>query len=115
MIPNVPVNFYIQPNTIDFIPAGSWQAFDNEGYKGVLVYRLDQYTFISYEMTCSFDPDQECAKVTVDPNTFTLVDTCCKSRFNIIDGMPVEGPATAPLLQYFNEFDGNYLHIFNGN
>ena len=33
-IPNVPVNFYISPNTIDFIPAGGWKYYDNEGLTG---------------------------------------------------------------------------------
>jgi hypothetical protein len=114
-IPNVPVNFYIQPNTIDFIPAGSWKAYDTEGYRGVLIYRLDQATFMAYEMACPYDPEKECARVEVDPTTFTLIDSCCMSRFNLIDGMPAEGPATMPLLQYFTEFDGNYLQVYNGN
>lgn len=114
-IPNVPVNFYIQPNTIDFIPAGSWKAYETEGYRGVLIYRLDQLNFIAYEMTCPYDPEKACARVEVDPTTFTLIDSCCMSRYNLIDGMPVEGPATMPLLQYFTEFDGNYLQVYNGN
>lgn len=114
-IPNVPVNFYIQPNTIDFLPAGSWKEYANEGYRGVLIYRLDQLTFMAYEMACPYDPEKECARVEVDVTTFTLIDSCCMSRYNLIDGMPVGGPATMPLLQYFNEFDGNFLHVYNGN
>lgn len=114
-IPNVPVNFYIQPNTIDFISAGMWRSYDTEGYRGVLIYRLDQYTFLAYEKTCSYDPEESCAKVEVDQTTFTLLDSCCMSRFKIIDGDAMDGPATMPLLQYFTDFDGNYLHIYNGN
>jgi hypothetical protein len=114
-IPNVPVNFFIQPNTIDFIPAGSWKAYPSEGYRGVLIYRLDQVTFVAYEMTCPYDPEKECARVEVDPTSFTLLDSCCMSRYNLVDGMPIGGPATAPLLQYFTEFDGNYLQVYNGN
>jgi LPXTG-motif cell wall-anchored protein len=114
-IPNVPVNFFIQPNTIDFIQAGSWKAYENEGYRGVLIYRLDQVNFIAYEMTCPYDPEKECAQVEVDPTTFTLIDSCCMSRYNLIDGMPAGGPSTRPLLQYFTEFDGNFLQVYNGN
>ncbi len=114
-IPNVPVNFYISPNTIDYIPAGSWKYYDNEGYRGIVVYRVDQYNFMAYERTCPYDPNKDCAQVEVDPASFTLIDSCCMSRFNIIDGMPVSGPSTYPLKQYFTEFDGNLLHIFNGN
>lgn len=114
MIPNVPVNFYLQPNTIDYIVAGSGKSYDNEGNRGVYIYRLDQYNFLAYEKTCPYDPDKSCAVVQFDPTTFTLIDSCCMSRFNLVDGMPVEGPATLPLIQYMTEFDGNYLHVFNG-
>ena len=115
LIPNVAVNFYISPNTIDFIPAGGWKYYDNEGYRGILVYRIDQYNFMAYERTCPYDPQKDCAQVEVDPSSFTLIDSCCMSRFNIIDGSPVSGPSNYPLKYYFTEFDGNLLHIFNGN
>ncbi|HPE56961.1 MAG TPA: hypothetical protein PK904_11210 [Bacteroidales bacterium] len=114
-IPNVPVNFYISPNTIDFIPAGGWKYYDNEGYRGIIVYRIDQYNFMAYERTCPYDPQKDCAQVEVDQSTYTLIDSCCMSRFNIIDGSPVSGPSTYPLKYYFTEFDGNLLHIYNGN
>jgi hypothetical protein len=112
-IPNVPVNFYINPNTIDYIPAGSWRNYDNEGHRGVIIYRIDQFNFMAYERTCPYDPDKPCAQVEVDPSSFTLIDSCCMSRYNIIDGMPVSGPSSIPLKQYFTEFDGNLLHIYN--
>jgi hypothetical protein len=114
LIPRVAVNFYIQPNTIDYIPPGSWKSYDEEGHRGILIYRLDQTTFMTYERTCPYDPQEECARVEVDLTTLTLIDSCCMSRFNILDGMPVEGPSDRPLLQYFNDFDGNYLHIYSG-
>ena len=115
LIPNVPVNFFIQPNTIDYLPAGTWKEYASEGYRGVLIYRVDLQTFLAYEMTCPYDPEKECARVEADPTTYTLIDSCCMSRYNLIDGMPVEGPATRPLLQYLTEFDGNYLQVYNGN
>lgn len=113
LIPDVPVNFYIQPNTIDFLPAGSWKYYDNEGYRGIILYRLDQYNFMAYERTCPYDPQKECAIVEVDPASYTLVDSCCMSRFLILDGMPFSGPSSLPLKQYFTEFNGEYLHVFN--
>ncbi|GAB4321202.1 MAG: hypothetical protein Kow00127_13570 [Bacteroidales bacterium] len=113
LIPNVPVNFYLQPNTLDFIPAGSWQVYENEGYRGVLIYRIDQFNFMAYEMTCPYDPQKECARAVPDATTYTMIDSCCMSRFNILDGSPVSGPSPYPLKQYFTEFDGNLLHVFN--
>jgi hypothetical protein len=113
LIPDVPVNFYIQPNTIDFLPAGSWRYYDNEGYRGVIVYRIDQYVFMAYERTCPYDPQNECAIVEVDPASYTLIDSCCMSRYLILDGMPFSGPSSLPLKQYFTDFNGNYLHVYN--
>lgn len=113
LIPNVGVNFYIQPNTIDYLPAGTWKIYDHEGYRGVILYRLDEYIFIAYERCCPWDPDEPNARVDVDPTTLTLIDSTCMSRFQMLDGLPVDGPSNRPLLQYQTEFDGNYLHVFN--
>ncbi|MCD4697119.1 MAG: hypothetical protein K8S16_12855 [Bacteroidales bacterium] len=113
LIPNVAVDLWLQPNTIDHLPAGSWRMEDNYGYRGIIIYRLDQATFMAYERTCPYDPTADNARVEVDPSTFTLIDSCCMSRYNIIDGMPIEGPSTSPLKQYFYEYDGNWLHVFN--
>ncbi len=111
-IPNVYVNFYLQPDGIDFIPTQSWRYYD-EGYRGIIVYRLDQFVFYAYERTCSYDPQNECARVEVDNSGVLMVDSCCMSYFNILDGMPAGGLAIYPLKQYFTEFDGTTLHIYN--
>ena len=113
LIPNVPVDFYIQPDGIDFIPVGNWKTFDMEGYRGILVYRTDQFTFHAYERTCSYDPQVDSAIVEVDHSWILLVDSVCMSLFNILDGSPSGGPATLPLKQYFTEYDGIQLHIYN--
>jgi hypothetical protein len=113
LIPNVPVNFYLQPDGIDFIAAGSWRVYENEGYRGILVYRIDQNEFHAYERTCPFDPQIETAIVEVNNSGILMVDSTCMSLYNILDGSPSGGPAVLPLKQYFTEFDGNQLHIYN--
>lgn len=114
LIPNVPVDIWLQPNTIDYMPAGTWRYENDQGYRGIIIYRLDQATFMAYERTCPFDPNEECARVDVDPSSFTLIDSCCMSRYNIIDGSPVSGPSPYALKQYFTEYDGNWLRVYNG-
>lgn len=113
LIPNVPVDFYIQPDGIDFIPAGNWKIFEYEGYRGILIYRTDQTTFHAYERTCPYDPQNDSAIVEVDHSGILLVDSVCMSLFNILDGSPAGGPASLPLKQYYADFDGIQLHVYN--
>lgn len=113
LIPNVSVNFYLYPNTIDFIATGGFREYNNYGYRGIIIYRLDQSTFMAYERTCPFDANEETARVTVDLSTYSMVDSTCGSSYNLLDGMPNAGPSSSPLLQYGTYFDGNQLHIYN--
>lgn len=112
-IPDVYVNFYLQPDGIDFLPSNSWKIYEYEGYRGVLIYRIDQFTFNAYEMTCPYDAAEECARVQVDASGILLIDSCCMSTYNILDGMPAGGPTTLPLKQYFTEYNGLQLHVYN--
>jgi Rieske Fe-S protein len=50
----------------------------------------------------------------MDNTDITAVDEeCCESKFLIIDGAPIDGPANIGLHQYNTSFDGNTLLIFN--
>lgn len=112
-IPEVNVNFYIYPNTIDFIEVGGFREYEDQGYRGVIVYRFDQTTFIAYEKTCPYDSKEETAMVQVHIPTFSLIDSTCMSSYNLVDGMPNGGPSSIALLQYGTYYDGNQLHIYN--
>ena len=112
-IPDVYVNFMLQPDGIDFIPPNGWKIYEFEGYRGVLIYRIDQFTFNAYEMTCPYDAAKECARVQVDVSGILLIDSCCMSTYNILDGAPAGGPATLALKQYFTEYSGIQLHVYN--
>ena len=113
LIPNVYVNFYLYPNTIDHIPIASWKYIENEGYRGIIIYRINDFTFNAYERTCPYDPQEDCARVEANPGSSIFIDSCCMSMFNIIDGSPVSGPATLPLKQYFTEYVEGVLHVYN--
>jgi len=113
IIPNVQVNFFLQPDGLDFIPVGGFRYYDYEGYRGVLIYRVDQFNFNAFERTCPYDPLEECAQVEVDQSGILLIDSCCMSQYSILDGMPAGGPTNIPLKQYFTSYDGTTLQVYN--
>ncbi|MBN3035358.1 MAG: hypothetical protein JW861_07205 [Bacteroidales bacterium] len=112
-IPNVYVYVTLYPNSLDFINIGGFKYINGHGYRGIILYRNDTYSFSAYERTCTYDPERECARVEVEPSGITAIDSCCMSRFNLIDGSPFDGPATLPLKQYRTDFDGELLIIHN--
>jgi nitrite reductase/ring-hydroxylating ferredoxin subunit len=113
LIPTVYVNFELYPNSINPIPVSTWIYVNDQGYRGIIVYRYDQNTFLAYERTCPYDPEKECAVVEADESSITAVDSCCMSRFLLTDGSPFAGPATLPLKQYQTVYDGMVLRVYN--
>lgn len=112
IIPNVYVNEVIYPNSINYIPPGGW-IYVNAGYRGIIVYRFDQFTFVAYERTCPYDAQEDCAVVDVESTNLTAIDSCCMSRYTLIDGFPAGGPSTLPLKKYQTQFENEALHIIN--
>lgn len=115
MIPYVQVDF-----TIDI-----WSTFYNElnsvggyvyltgGFKGILIYRLNMDEFLAYDRCCSYNPPDPCERIEMEPSGLSMIDSCCGSRFLILDGSPIQGPATKPLRPYMTFFDGRYLRVYN--
>ncbi|HLN52246.1 MAG TPA: hypothetical protein VK212_00970 [Lentimicrobium sp.] len=112
LIPYVTVNFTIYPNTLDYIPIGQYEYFTG-GYKGILIYRPQENEFMAYERACPYDPLTEGARVTVDGSGLLAVDTVCGSKFSLLDGSPMEGPAKIPLKQYRTSYNGDALYVYN--
>jgi len=114
-IPNVYVDFYVDVSSTIYIELntiGGW-VYLTGGYKGILVYRNSVEDFVAFERTCPYDPDDDDAIIEVESSGLTVIDSCCMSRYLIIDGSVVNGPSTIPLKQYRTTFDGNMLHVFN--
>lgn len=112
LIPYVYVNFTIYPNTIDYIAIGQWVYFTG-GYKGIIVYRPQSDEFMAYERACPYDPLTEGARVEVESSGLIAIDSVCGSQFILVDGSPINGPASIPLKQYRTSWDGYALTIFN--
>ena len=114
-VPSVPVNISIPPNSVQFNSLntiGGW-VYVTGGYKGIIVYRKDSETFMSFDRACPFHPTEECSRLKVEASGLIAVDSCCGSRFFLTDGSVLKGPSTLPLKSYYTTFDGNYIYITN--
>jgi len=114
-IPYVPVNIDIYPANplyIDINVVGGW-IYVNGGSRGIIIYRFSPDEFYAYDRHCTYQPTNACGKVKMDTDNITLVDTCCGSKFIVVDGSIINGPAGLPLNKYQTYYDGTTLHITN--
>lgn len=115
-IPVTSVDFYIyltQPDFQSLNTVGNF-VYVTGGVKGIIVYHKTIDEFIAFERACPYDPNVSAAIVTVDSTGLGLVDYHCGSKFNILDGSVVNGPASYPVRQYYCEYDGvSSIHIYN--
>jgi nitrite reductase/ring-hydroxylating ferredoxin subunit len=114
-VPYVPVNYQLVVSNPEFSPllaVGGW-IYIGGGSRGIIVYRAAPDEFKAYDRHCTWMVEENC-RVTVDNTDITAVDSeCCDSKFLIVDGAPIAGPAAIGLQQYQTDFDGNTLYIFN--
>ncbi len=114
-IPYVPVNYQIIVSNPEFSPllaVGGW-LYIGGGSRGIIVYRFSPDEFRAYDRHCTFQVTENC-RTSMDNTDITTVDTeCCDSKFLIVDGAPIAGPAAVGLHQYNTQFDGNTLIIYN--
>lgn len=114
-IPNVNVDIYINlqdPSYQSLSGIGSW-AYVNGGSRGIIVFNLDNENFLAYERHCPHDPEKTCAKIEVDETNLIAIDSCCLTKYQLLDGVPIDGPGVLPLLSYKTSFDGNIVHVRN--
>ena len=120
-IPVVPVDITINIFNSQFVnlQAVGGTAYVDGGSRGIVIYRVSIDQFNAYERHCTYDCDNPCGKVSLDPDGLFLVDDdCfgagCGSRFNVINGSNVDGPSQYPLIQYNTAYDGGaLLRIYN--
>lgn len=114
-VPYTPINLVIYPNdplNFKIQTPGGWMYF-NGGNSGLVVYRKTATEFMVLDRTSTYLPDDYNARVKVQSDAFTLKDTVSGSKWQIIDGAVMAGPATLALRIYNNTFDGNALRINN--
>ncbi|HPD65465.1 MAG TPA: hypothetical protein P5050_07865 [Bacteroidia bacterium] len=123
-IPDVYVNFSINLN----LPAysglnviGGYYLFENEGYKGIIVYHAPDDLFYALETACPYHPMDSCAEVTPDLSGIFLrcghyegndFFACCGSNYDMY-GNVIKDPAVYPLKRYKTQRDGDMVYVFN--
>lgn len=114
-VPYVHVDFLIDINSTfynELTSVGGW-VYVTGGYKGIVIYRLSMDQFLAYDRSCTYDPSNPCERVVMEPSGLALVDSCCGSRFLILDGSVISGPAKFGLRAYQTHFDGRFLRVFH--
>ncbi len=113
------VDVYLYASDPSFFPlqvTGGWMYYpanNNSGLKGLIIYRNSNEQFSAYDRACPYHTRESCAILQVEADNVSAVDSCCGSRFLIIDGQIINGPSTSPLIGYRTTFNGTVLHIFN--
>jgi nitrite reductase/ring-hydroxylating ferredoxin subunit len=115
-VPSVPVNITLNlesPEYTDLKPIGGSMMIAG-GIRGIIVYRNSNEQFSAYERTCPYQNHVNCdGIVSLDGNISSASDSCCLSRFSLLDGSPLAGPSGEPLRSYRTEFTNGYLYITN--
>jgi len=112
-IPYVYVNEILYPNSMDYVPVGGYK-YINGGYRGIIIYRMLPNEFKVYERCCPYDPEKANARVRVNSDNTTAVDSVCMSHFILLDGSPYgNGPSPYALMTYNYSYDGETLLIYN--
>ncbi|MCQ2283304.1 MAG: hypothetical protein MJZ57_00215 [Bacteroidales bacterium] len=114
-IPYVKVDFTIYPNDVMYhqlINYGGY-VYLTGGVNGIIVYRLDDWTFFAYDRACPHDFENPDSWLYVAPDGLRLVDSLCGSTYNILDGSVLSGPSLYPARKYNTRFDGVRLRIYS--
>lgn len=116
-VPTVAVNEYINLNLPEFLPlnaVNNWIYYNYAGNKGLIIMRISPSEFMAYERTCTYDPYVAASIIEGFENDIFCIDSVCNSRFSLLDGSVVSGPATQAMARYRTELVGNnILHIYN--
>ncbi|PCJ82738.1 MAG: hypothetical protein COA49_01355 [Bacteroidetes bacterium] len=115
-IPYVPVNFDINLN----LPAYNSLNYPGEhlilqgGSQGLIIYRYTLDEFVVLDRHSTFDVALNC-KVSVESDGITLSDhvDCSDSKWIIIDGSVMQGPAVLPLHRYRTNWNPPILSVYN--
>jgi hypothetical protein len=113
-LPDTPTNIQIVLSNIQYRALrldGGYVKIKGGTY-GIIVYRKNATSYSAFERLCPYQPQFNCALVSVDPSTFFMRDSCCGTQFNF-DGDPIGGPGARPLLQYRTSLVGGTLYITN--
>ncbi|MFT4678836.1 MAG: hypothetical protein ACI84C_001225 [Flavobacteriales bacterium] len=113
-VPLVPVDFYLnvnEPQSFDLSSVTGWM-YVTGGSEGIIIYRNNIDEFSAFDRHAPINIEEEC-QVKVNDDNITIQDPCSNSRWLIIDGSLIEGPAIQSLESYSAVFVDPILHVFN--
>lgn len=117
-VPNTYVNFFVDLNSPEFsrlnVTGGAVQV--TGGVKGIIIYRKSHEEYAAYDRNCTYESTRSDAVVSLaDSLPGTAIDYSCKSRFELQNGTPIKGPASAPLKAYQATLDPNTNQLYITN
>ena len=114
-IPNVKVNFTIYPDSPNFANLNfiGGHEYVTGGVQGIIIYRVDQTSFVAYDRACPYDWEEDHSWLWVDDSGILIKDSLCGSVFNILDGSLISGPSKYNLKFYKTMYDGRRLRVYN--
>ena len=124
-VPYAYVNITINPNStiyqeLNVVSGWTYLGYNDgvrEPSRGIIVCRIMTDDFVAFERTPPFLPNKCCTASGICTRLIVeypyIADTCTQSTYLIIDGSPVDGPSTVPLVWYQADYDGQLLYIHN--
>ncbi len=114
-IPTVLVDFTIYPNDITHQNLNHYGGYEyyTGGVAGILIYRLNDWSFCVYDRACPHDWQSASGWIWVDESGLTASCKSCSTMFNILDGSVISGPSRFPLKYYRYSFDGVIMRVRN--
>ena len=117
--PNVPdayIDITIDPNSTfyqELNTVGGWMYLTaREPSRGLIVYRWQQNEFLAYDRIPPNYPDSCGSYTRLVVNFPWVVDSCIMYKYSILDGS-LTGNDGYPLVQYWTNYDGVNLRIYN--
>ena len=82
---------------------------------GIIIYRISQYEFAAYDITCTYRADIDYCSLDMGTNWLIPKCPCCDAEFNLLleGAPPISGPAALPLQKYNTFIRNDKLYIKN--
>ncbi|MCQ2276247.1 MAG: hypothetical protein MJZ87_04825 [Bacteroidales bacterium] len=114
-IPYVKLDFTIYPNDVSYYQLNTYggYVYVTGGVNGIIIYRLDEWTFFAYDRACPHDFENQESWLWVAPDGLRMVDSLCGSTYNILDGSVLSGPSQYPARKYNTRYDGVRLRVYS--
>ena len=114
-IPEINIDFTIYPNTLEYQElntVGGWMCVTAPPPSyGIIIYRYNIDEFKAYERMAPNEP-YACPNNRLYVELPFVIDSCLNYKYSILDGSLFEGTGY-PLTQYFTQFDGQALRVYN--